>query len=150
MRARLLIVDDDPAQAAATSLALEAHGYLPQVRNGGAEAVALLRADPGGFSAIVLDLLMPGMNGFEVLRELGSIAPGLRRRTIIATAASPRTLGEFDPASVGCLLLKPFSVEELLEAVESCMDREKNAPAEPAQAHTLEEEPALRQPRARI
>src|ERR1041384_1094755 len=65
---RILLVDDEPKIRDFVSRALTAAGYLVEVACDGASALA--RAGGGGFALVVLDLVMPGLDGQAVLAEL--------------------------------------------------------------------------------
>ena len=79
----------------------------------------MLRAKEYG--AILLDLMLPRVNGFEVMRELKALNPDILKKTIVLTAASDLTLREFDETQVRKLLRKPFSISELVAAVDQCL-----------------------------
>jgi signal transduction histidine kinase/FixJ family two-component response regulator len=65
---RVLVVDDDPATALEIAAQLAEADVSTRVVHSGPEALAALREEP--FDALTLDILMPGMTGFEVLREM--------------------------------------------------------------------------------
>src|ERR1700682_3630383 len=67
-KAVVLIVDDDPAERAALGQTLSSLGYIVENAADGEEALAKLEAMP--IAAIVTDLMMPRMDGFELLRNL--------------------------------------------------------------------------------
>src|SRR5690242_18920223 len=89
----LLIEDDEPIRALITTLCrridIDVH-----VAGDGVQALELIRRGP--YSALLLDLMLPKMNGFELLREIRAYDSSLLRRTIILTAASDATLRDFD------------------------------------------------------
>jgi len=64
---RVLIVDDDPVQLRLTSEVARRAGFVPVTAGGGEEALTILRDNPG-FGAIILDLVMPYRDGFDVCR----------------------------------------------------------------------------------
>jgi CheY-like chemotaxis protein len=70
--ARVLIVEDDPEMREALAQLLCAEGYQVEVANDGAEAIDLLQRDDKYPSVVLLDLLMPGLVGQEVLEFLQS------------------------------------------------------------------------------
>ena len=66
---RILVVEDDPIIRTTLAEALEDIGYLVETASNGAEALAKVRED--GFAAILLDLMMPIMSGWEFLDACG-------------------------------------------------------------------------------
>src|SRR3972149_3740875 len=68
MQEKILIVDDDPDIVEALSLILESQGYQIKTVKNGAEGLTCLKADKPGL--MILDLLMPKMDGFTVCKEL--------------------------------------------------------------------------------
>jgi two-component system, OmpR family, response regulator len=114
--ARLLVVDDEPRIARFVSRALESRGHVVETASTGEEA--LLRAVDHEFALVILDLLLPGMDGHAVLRELLALDKGARVLVLSA-------VGDVE-SRVQCLragavdyLPKPFAVAELLARVDS-------------------------------
>ncbi|MCO5167680.1 MAG: response regulator [Planctomycetes bacterium] len=112
-RARVLIVDDDPDLREELRHLCELEGYLVVVASHGEEARALL--DGGEAPCIVvLDLMMPVMNGWELLRWLRAAESPHRRVPVVIMSAStyaPATGQAFD---VEATLTKPVAVPDLL------------------------------------
>jgi two-component system, OmpR family, response regulator len=124
--ARLLVVDDEPRICRFVSRALAAQGHLVETAASGEDA--LCRAAARHFDLVVLDLLLPGVDGFEVLRSL--LAQDSSLRVLVLSA-----VGDID-ARVQCLrmgaadyLAKPFAVAELIARINA---RLTEAPARPA------------------
>ena len=67
---RILMVDDDPSVVAYVRKALPEQRYHIEVANNGEECLHILRVQPRGFDLLLLDLMMPGVSGYDVLREL--------------------------------------------------------------------------------
>ena len=82
----LLIVDDDEANRDMLSRRLERKGFEVAVAEDGSRAIELVRARP--FDLVLLDVLMPGLSGLEVLRELRRGFPATELPVIMATALS--------------------------------------------------------------
>jgi CheY-like chemotaxis protein len=78
---KVLVVDDDPSWRQMLGLELEELGYEPVLAADGAEALQLL--DQHACSVILLDLRMPGLDGYEVMARLPPEAP----RVVLLTAA---------------------------------------------------------------
>ena len=115
---RLLVVDDDAAITTLLVALFSRQGFLIETAANGEEAIEKLRS--AEYSAILLDLMLPRMNGFEVIRDIKSFAPALLERTIVVTAASDATLHHFDRSEVFALIRKPFELDELVGAVQRC------------------------------
>ena len=112
----ILVVDDDPNIRELICSVLEDDGYTVSAAATGAEALALFDGDPGGVRAAVVDLLMPGISGEDVIRRLRMRRAGLP--CVVVSGFAEREL----PADVvksgpTRLLPKPFRLEELSAAV---------------------------------
>jgi len=126
-RARLLLAEDEPSLVITLTDRLHAEGYAVEaVRDGES---ALLRALGGGFDLLVLDVMLPGRDGFEVCRELrrqGSPLPVLMltARTQVVDRVVGLKLGADD------YLTKPFEAVELLARIEALLRRAGGAVGE--------------------
>jgi two-component system, OmpR family, response regulator MprA len=117
---RILVVDDEPAVREAVDRALRLEGYDTQLAADGAEALEAL-ADRAP-DALVLDLLMPHVDGLEVCRRLR--AAGDRTPVLVLTArdAVPDRVRGLD-AGADDYLVKPFALEELLARLRALLRR---------------------------
>jgi DNA-binding response OmpR family regulator len=115
---KVLIVEDDEAIRALLATLLSRDGFSPEVCGDGNEAVQRLRTN--GYDAILLDLMLPGQFGFDVIRFLNAERPSLSPRVIVLTAASQATLRDFDASQVHAVMRKPFDVNALLASVREC------------------------------
>jgi len=119
-RARILLAEDEPSLVTTLSDRLRAEGYgVEAVRDGDA---ALLRAQAGGFDLLVLDVMLPGRDGFDVCRELrgrGVAVPilMLTARTQVVDRVVGLKLGADD------YVTKPFETPELLARIEALLRR---------------------------
>lgn len=87
----------------------------------GAEALTLLRN--GCYDALILDLMLPRQNGFEILRDLKNTQPEILKRTIVLTAVSESTLRDFDDGHlVRKVMHKPFEIDALTREVLACRE----------------------------
>lgn len=110
----ILIVEDEKAIADFVSRGLRAAGYTTEVESSGAVAVAL--AVQGDFSLIVLDVGLPDMDGFEVLRQLRG--QGVRAPVIMLTARSdPSDMVAGLDGGADDYMTKPFSFDVLLARI---------------------------------
>lgn len=116
----VLLVDDDPAVRSLLAAILTRDGLPHEPAADGAEAIARLRRRD--YDAVILDLMLPERNGFEVLRFLKAERPHLLERVIVITAASGSTLRHFsDRALLFDLIQKPFDVVDLSDTVRACV-----------------------------
>jgi DNA-binding NtrC family response regulator len=119
MSASILIVDDEEIVVKSTCRILEGCGYSLQTARDGAEA--LQKIDEFPFDVAILDIMMPKMDGVEVLRRVKEAHPDIEVIMFtglaeIATAVSCMKLGAFD------YLAKPFEPEELRLAVTRALE----------------------------
>jgi DNA-binding response OmpR family regulator len=117
MKTILLVEDDEPTCVLITTICGRI-GIDIEVAGDGVRALELIRKK--SYSALLLDLMLPRMNGFELLREIRVCAPALLARTVIITAASDMTLRDFDGGGTLALLRKPFDISALMDALSSC------------------------------
>jgi DNA-binding response OmpR family regulator len=76
---KILIIEDDPIISEMYAEKLKLEGFLPDIANGGIEALKLIKK---GFDLILLDIIMPGYNGFEILKNIKN-KPTLRKIPVI-------------------------------------------------------------------
>jgi DNA-binding response OmpR family regulator len=117
---RILVVEDDARMASLLSRALRESGYAVDVVADGNDAV--FQASSSSYDLVVLDVLLPGKNGFAVCRELRAAAASmpiliLSARSEIADRVRGLDLGADD------YLSKPFAVEELRARVAALLRR---------------------------
>lgn len=109
--ARILVVDDNDALRENLAEALELEGYEVAVASDGEGALAQLGKNPR-FAAVLLDLMMPGMDGRELLRRIRGDPRLSGLRVVMTTGHSGPRARAGVPADA--FLTKPFGVRELL------------------------------------
>jgi two-component system response regulator MprA len=117
---RLLVVDDDPAVREALALVLDLDGFEVTTAVDGREAIRTITVDRP--DAVVLDVLMPGLDGLEVCRRIR--ATGNRTPVLMLTArseVSERVAGL--EAGADDYLAKPFAREELVARLRALLRR---------------------------
>jgi CheY-like chemotaxis protein len=124
---RILVVDDDPSIRALVAEFLEALGYAVDTARNGAEALAKVRDD--GFAAIVLDLMMPVMSGWEFLDACGAELLAEHIPVAVATASYAPSAVASRPA-VSAVLSKPFDLD-VLEAIVQQLTARRGAAGAP-------------------
>lgn len=127
----ILLIEDEPRIAAFVSRGLEAAGYATVIVDDGADGLA--RALAGDIDLVLLDVGLPTMDGFEVLRQLRG--QGCAVPVIMLTArSSTRDTVEGLDAGANDYVSKPFTFEELLARVRSRL-RESSAGGGVSLAH---------------
>jgi two-component system KDP operon response regulator KdpE len=123
---RVLIVDDEPQIRRALRTALTGHGYAVEVAEDGEAALTALASHPP--DAVVLDLVMPGVDGFEVLRQTRAWS----HLPIIVLSARGQERDKVAALDLGAddYLTKPFGIAELLARLRAVL-RRAGAPSEP-------------------
>ena len=114
---RILIVDDDTAIRTLLFTVLKRRGLAVDTAKHGAEALEKL--GQCRYAVLLLDLMMPIMNGWQVLERIEALDRSVRPAVILLTAGNePR---EFNPEIVAGTIRKPFDVEVLYDAVLGCI-----------------------------
>src|SRR3954463_2374823 len=152
-RGSVLVVDDEPTIGEVVGRYLQRAGYATRVAHAGRGALAAVEAERPDL--VVLDLMLPGIDGLEVmrrLRDLGATGPRERVAVILLTAK-----GEESDRVIGLRLgaddygVKPFSPAELVARVDAVLRRVDPAPdrAPPLEHGDLVIDPAARRTFAR-
>jgi two-component system response regulator FixJ len=116
----IYIVDDDDAVRDSARAVLESHLFMVEDFDSGASF--LDRCRDGVEGCLVLDINMPGLDGFAVLRELAAPRPGLPVVVITARADST-TEARARAAGAAALVEKPFAGDQLVDAVRKVITR---------------------------
>lgn len=122
MSHKLLLVDDEPFNLELMTELLQDEHFETICAANGEEALALLERDGTSFSTILLDKMMPGINGFDVLKKIKS-TPALEFLPVIMQTAvgSPTSVQEGLTAGAFYYLTKPFSRDMLLAVVHAAV-----------------------------
>ena len=110
---RVLIVDDDPQIRRALRIALVAQGFTVDEARGGEEAIQKLREDPA--DVVLLDLIMPGIGGIAVCREIRAVSEV--PIVVVSGRASAKDCTEAFEAGVDHYISKPADVRELVASI---------------------------------
>jgi CheY-like chemotaxis protein len=115
---RALIVDDDEPIRVMLAAIVRQQGFQVDTARDGEEAIAKLQN--GTYDVILLDLMMPRVNGYDVLRHIGKTNPKLLSRTIVATAVPEREIQREITQPVYRVHLKPFELPRLIADIQNC------------------------------
>lgn len=117
---RVLVVDDEEAIRLVTAEALTRHGFVVETAVDGMDGLEKYRRQPGSFAAVLTDLMMPRLNGYQLAAEIRRTDPGL---PILASSGVTReNAGEVTDAALDKLdirtrLSKPYTEHQLLRAL---------------------------------
>lgn len=117
---RLLIVEDEAKTATYLTKGLQEHGFLPDVVSDGRDALQMAKS--GTYDLAILDILLPGLDGWSVLRDLrssGSLLPVLLLTALDSIPDRVRGL----EMGADDYLVKPFAFSELLARIRTILRR---------------------------
>jgi len=119
----ILVVEDEDAVRSVIVEAMRLEGLEVREARNGEEAMAMFLTDPPAL--VILDVLMPGMNGLEVCQHVRSLPEPLNKTPIIMLTAIDTRLGERlgKEAGADIYLTKPFSPRELRQKVRELLAR---------------------------
>ncbi len=115
---RILVADDEPRIVEVCVQMLSELGYQVRGVNSGQEAIASLEAEP--FDLLVVDIRMPDVDGLMVLRRALEVDPNITTVFITGYATMGRVIEALNSGARG-LLLKPFGIDQLHEAIEAAL-----------------------------
>jgi DNA-binding response OmpR family regulator len=116
----IVVVDDEPPIMQLCVKVLESSGHAVTGFTRGEDVLSTLSSRPADL--LVVDYKMPGLNGFELIRRARALRPNLR--VLMITGHGTReVMGEANQAGVDGLILKPFTPNELTEAVTTALRR---------------------------
>jgi len=144
MDMKILVVDDEEAVRESLRRALQLEGYDVELASDGAEALDLLAAEPAQPDAIVLDVLMPRLDGLEVARELRREGNSVPILMLTARAAVDDRVAGLD-AGADDYLVKPFALEELRARLRALLRRSGEGGREVLRFADLEMDTATRE-----
>jgi PAS domain S-box-containing protein len=124
----ILYVEDDPGMRTLTTQLLKQNGYQLLVASDGANALELLQREaPAAIDLLLTDVVMPAMNGVELVTRLRELRPSLR--VVFTSGYTPGAIRRYG-FTEGTLLPKPYSRAELLTAIRDSLDAAPPADAQ--------------------
>lgn len=109
---RILVVDDEEMIRSVSFAMLEDLGYKAMLAATGKEAIDLFKSQPGGIDLVLLDQVMPDMDGVAVCRELRKIKPDIK--VLLSSGFSQQEVSErFSGLELSGILPKPYNIENL-------------------------------------
>ena len=119
---RVLIVEDEEHLAAGLKLNLEAEGFVTAVEENGQAALERLTRGSDGFDVVLLDVMLPGLDGFEVVRRLRAAGKFVPVMLLTARSHTDDVLQGFE-AGADDYLSKPFDLSILLARLQGLLRR---------------------------
>lgn len=120
---RILVIDDDLAIRVLLHAVLKRMKFEVDLAEDGAVGLDKLQQD-GGFDLVLLDLMMPRLNGYEFIDQIGKRYPSEHRPHIIVfTAAGKRGVDKIPVDAVCNSILKPFDLDTFIEIISDCLNR---------------------------
>jgi len=119
MKKRILIIDDDARNIFALAATLRAKGFETDSTNNAPDAIALLKTD-ATFDAVLIDMMMPEMDGYEAIPLIKEIPP--RSLTPIIAVTAQAMVGDREKclaAGADGYLSKPVDVDRLFELLQN-------------------------------
>ena len=114
----VLVIDDDQALRGFFTTLLSRNGFSVDCAADG--KVAYDQMAHHNYSVILLDLMMPNVNGFELLERMERESPGLLDRVIVMTGASQRSVEKLDTSRVWGMIRKPFDIDQIVSSAIAC------------------------------
>ena len=120
---KILVIDDDLAIRVLLQAVLKRMKFNVELAEDGAAGLERLQAAEGSVDLILLDLMMPKLNGYEFIEKVGERYPdGGRPHIIVFTAAGKRGVDKIPAEAVCNAILKPFDLERFIEMIGECLN----------------------------
>jgi adenylate cyclase len=117
---RVLVADDDPSIRKLLCTIIRREHFDVDCVADGAEAIAKL--DQNAYAVILLDLMMPRVNGFDVIEHLKTHPPAIKPVVLVISAYADQRVREVDASIVAGVLRKPFEIADLGGIVRLCIN----------------------------
>jgi two-component system cell cycle sensor histidine kinase/response regulator CckA len=124
-RCHVLVVDDEHAVRRFASRILQQHGYTVHEAADGAEALELMERGEVLVELVLSDIIMPRLNGVDLMKALAVTHPGVP--VILMSAYAQGELAEKGVVAPCGVLPKPFPAERLIEEVRRCSSRRRTS-----------------------
>lgn len=119
---RILVIDDDLAIRVLLQAVLKRMKFEVDLAEDGATGLEKVKNN-GTFDLILLDLMMPRLNGYEFIEKIGHDFPDHRPHIVVFTAAGKRGVDKIPGDAVCNSILKPFDLDKFIEIIGECLNR---------------------------
>ena len=120
---KILVIDDDLAIRVLLQAVLRRMKFEVELAEDGAVGLEKLRRD-GSFDLVLLDLMMPRLNGYEFIEEVMKRYSGDRPHIVVFTAAGKRGVDKIPNDAVCNAILKPFDLDKFIDVIAECINAE--------------------------
>lgn len=117
---RILVIDDDLAIRVLLQAVLKRMKFEVDLAEDGAAGLEKVRNNVE-FDLILLDLMMPRLNGYEFIEKIGQDFPNGRPHIVVFTAAGKRGVDKIPDSAVCNSILKPFDLDKFIEIIGECL-----------------------------
>jgi CheY-like chemotaxis protein len=117
---KILVIDDDLAIRVLLQAVLRRMKFDVDLAEDGAAGLEKVGSN-GGFDLILLDLMMPKLNGYEFIDRIAEQYPDGRPHIIVFTAAGKRGVDKIPEETVCASILKPFDLDKFIEIIGECL-----------------------------
>ena len=121
---KILVIDDDLAIRVLLQAVLRRMKFDVELAEDGAAGLDRLARQDGGFDVILLDLMMPRLNGYEFIDEIQRRYKDGRPHIIVFTAAGKRGVDKIPADAVCNAILKPFDLDKFIDVIAECVNAE--------------------------
>jgi len=118
---RILVIDDDLAIRVLLQAVLRRMKFDVELAEDGAVGLEKLELN-GGVELVLLDLMMPRLNGYEFIERVGKMADEKKPHIIVFTAAGRRGVDKIPPDAICASILKPFDLEKFIDLIGECLN----------------------------
>lgn len=118
---KILVIDDDLAIRVLLQAVLKRMKFEVELAEDGAVGLEKLKNDPA-YDLILLDLMMPRINGYEFIERVRRDHKGAQPHIIVFTAAGKRGVDKIPPGAICNSILKPFDLEKFIDMIADCLE----------------------------
>ena len=115
-RELILVVDDETSILNVTRATLETYNYRVLTASNGIEAIATYVNNVNEIALVIIDIMMPNMDGITAIRTLRQIAPEVKIIAVSGLITSQETIAKME-GNVAAFIAKPYTNEELLRTI---------------------------------
>src|SRR3954462_7521872 len=120
---KILVIDDDLAIRVLLQAVLKRMKFEVELAEDGGVGLEKVSQN-GGYDLILLDLMMPRVNGYEFIEKISEKYKDHRPHIVVFTAAGKRGVDKIPADAVCNSILKPFDLEKFIEMIRDCISRQ--------------------------